>query len=94
MRCEARGALPYGAAEWAGLVEAARQQATPDERLEILVWAARAARAAGDEATVRARAEEVEQTVHEAPLWTERVRALVTEARGTSQAAPAVLAGV
>ncbi|MBZ4420150.1 serine/threonine-protein kinase [Myxococcus sp. RHSTA-1-4] len=91
---EARGALPYGAAEWAGLVEAARQQATPDERLEVLVWAARAARAAGDEATVRARAEEVEQTVHEAPLWTERVRALVTEARGTSQAAPAVLAGV
>jgi tetratricopeptide (TPR) repeat protein len=85
---EARGTLPYDAAEWAGLVEAARQQAMPDERLEVLVWAARAARAAGDEGTVRARAEEVEATVHEAPLWTERVRALVREAHGISQEKP------
>lgn len=81
---EARGTLPYVAQEWAALVESARQQSTPDERLEILVWAARAARAAGDDATVHARVQEVEATVHEAPLWTERVRALVQEARGTS----------
>lgn len=81
---EARGRLSYGAAEWAGLVEAARQQATPDERLEILVWAARAAGAAGEDATVRARAAEVEETAREAPLWMERVRALVREAQGTS----------
>lgn len=81
---EARSTLSYVATEWAALVETARQQATPDERLEILVWAARAARAAGDDATVRTRAEEVEETAREAPLWTERVRALVQEARGTS----------
>ncbi|MFP2925052.1 hypothetical protein ACLESO_07495, partial [Pyxidicoccus sp. 3LG] len=81
---EARGALSYGAAEWAQLVEAARQQATPDERLEILVWAARAARAAGDDATLRARVDEVDATASEAPLWTERVRALVRESHGNT----------
>ncbi|MFP2905007.1 serine/threonine-protein kinase PknK, partial [Pyxidicoccus sp. 3LFB2] len=81
---EAQGRLPHGAAEWAGLVESARQQSTPDERLEILVWAARAARAAGDDVTARSHAEEVEKTAHEAPLWTERVRAVVREARGTA----------
>ncbi len=81
---EAQGTHSYAAPEWAALVEAARQQATPDERLEILVWAARAARAAGDDATVLARVQEVEATAHEAPLWTERVRALVKEARGPS----------
>ncbi|MCP3137609.1 serine/threonine-protein kinase [Pyxidicoccus xibeiensis] len=81
---EARGALAYGADEWARLVEEARQQATPDERLEVLVWAARAARAAGDEATLRARVEEVDATVSEAPLWTERVRMLVREPRGNT----------
>ncbi|NMO14427.1 protein kinase [Pyxidicoccus fallax] len=76
---EARGSLPYDPKDWAGLVETARQQATPDERLEVLVWAARAARVAGDTATVRARAREVDETAHEAPLWTERVRALEAE---------------
>ncbi|QSQ25328.1 protein kinase [Pyxidicoccus parkwayensis] len=81
---EARGTQAYAAPDWAALVEAARQQSTPDERLEILVWAARAARAAGDDGTVRARVQEVEATVHEAPLWTERVRALVQEAGGPS----------
>ena len=81
---EARGAGRYEATEWVGLVESARRQATSDERLEILVWAARAARAAGDDATARAWAEEVEETAHEAPLWTERVRSVVREARGTS----------
>ncbi len=74
---EARGALPYAGDVWARLVEASTQVATPDERLEILVWAARAARAAGDGATLRARVEEVEATAKEAPLWTDRVRALV-----------------
>nr|WP_240359711.1 serine/threonine-protein kinase [Pyxidicoccus trucidator] len=81
---EAQGRLSYGAAEWAGLVESARQQSTPDERLEILVWAARAARAAGDDVTARAWTKEVEETASEAPLWTDRVRAVVQEARGTS----------
>ncbi|GHG83979.1 serine/threonine-protein kinase [Comamonas sp. JC664] len=74
---EARGALPYAGDVWARLVEESTQVATPDERLEILVWAARAARAAGDGATLRARVEEVEATAKEAPLWTDRVRALV-----------------
>ncbi|NOJ78342.1 protein kinase [Myxococcus xanthus] len=74
---EARDALPYGADAWAHLVEASRRLATPDERLEILVWAARAARKAGDTVTLLARVAEVEETAREAPLWTDRVRALV-----------------
>ncbi|WP_426752751.1 protein kinase domain-containing protein [Myxococcus sp. Y35] len=74
---EARGLQPYAANEWARLVDVSGQVATPDERLEILVWAARAARAAGDAATLRKRVEEVEATAREAPLWTDRVRALV-----------------
>jgi tetratricopeptide (TPR) repeat protein len=82
---EARGARAYDAEAWARCVEDARRQATPDERLEVLVWAARAARAAGDEATLRARVEEVETTAREAPLWTGRVRALVSEARCVGQ---------
>ena len=80
---EAQGARAYTAEAWARWVEEAREQATPDERLEVLVWAARAARAAGDEATLRARVEEVETTAREAPLWTERVRMLVSEAQST-----------
>ncbi|WP_239988936.1 serine/threonine-protein kinase [Corallococcus macrosporus] len=74
---EARDALPYAAEAWAHLVDESRRVATPDERLEILVWAARAAREAGDTATLRARVTEVEETAREAPLWTDRVRALV-----------------
>ncbi|WNZ59030.1 hypothetical protein QEG98_23230 [Myxococcus sp. MxC21-1] len=74
---EARDALPYAADAWAHLVDESRRVATPDERLEILVWAARAARAAGDTATLRARVTEVEETAHDAPLWMNRVRALV-----------------
>ncbi|AKQ65653.1 Serine/threonine-protein kinase pkn3 [Myxococcus hansupus] len=77
---EARGTLPYAGDAWARLVDASTQVATPDERLEILVWAARAARAAGDVATLRTRVEEVEATAKEAPLWTDRVRALVEAA--------------
>ncbi|WIG97845.1 protein kinase [Myxococcus sp. SDU36] len=77
---EAQDALPYGAEPWAALVEASRQLATPDERLEILVWAARAARKAGDLVTLRARVAEVEETAREAPLWTDRVRALMAPA--------------
>lgn len=74
---EARDTLPYGAEAWAELVEASHRLATPDERLEILVWAARAARKAGDTVTLRARVAEVEETAREAPLWTDRVRALM-----------------
>jgi tetratricopeptide (TPR) repeat protein len=81
---EARGTLPYAASDWTGLVETARQQATADERMEILVWAARAARTAGDDETARARAAEVEETAREAPLWTERVRAVIREARSAT----------
>lgn len=79
---EALGERPYARAFWEDRVDSARTRMTPDERMEVLVWAARAARAADDDEALRARVAEVEDIAHEAPLWTERVRALVTDGLG------------
>ncbi|MCP3164320.1 serine/threonine-protein kinase [Myxococcus qinghaiensis] len=79
---EALGERPYARAFWEDRVDSARTRMTPDERMEVLVWAARAARAAHDDEALRARVSEVEDIAHEAPLWTERVRVLVTDGLG------------
>ncbi|WP_240356241.1 MULTISPECIES: serine/threonine-protein kinase [Myxococcus] len=79
---ESLGERPYARAFWEDRVDSARTRMTPDERMEVLVWAARAARAADDDEALRARVAEVEDIAHEAPLWTERVRGLVTDGLG------------
>ncbi|NTX64233.1 protein kinase [Myxococcus sp. CA051A] len=79
---ESSGERPYTRAFWEERVDSARTRMTPDERMEVLIWAARAARAAGDDEALRARVTEVEDIAHEAPLWTERVRGLVTDGLG------------
>ncbi|MFY2561119.1 protein kinase domain-containing protein [Corallococcus terminator] len=79
---EAQSERPYARSFWDDRVESARTRMTPDERMEVLVWAARAARAADDDEALRARVAEVEDIAHEAPLWSERVRGLVTEGLG------------
>ncbi|MCP3065237.1 protein kinase [Myxococcus sp. K38C18041901] len=79
---ESSASVPYSREYWEAQVEASRTRMPPDERMEVLVWAARAARAAGDDEALSARVAEVEQTVHEAPLWTSRVRGLESAVKG------------
>ncbi|WP_370642028.1 protein kinase [Myxococcus sp. AS-1-15] len=79
---ESSASVPYSREHWEAQVEASRTRMPPDERMEVLVWAARAARAAGDDEALGARVAEVEQTAHEAPLWTSRVRGLESAVKG------------
>ncbi|MFY1829194.1 protein kinase domain-containing protein [Myxococcus fulvus] len=79
---ESSGSVPYSREHWEAQVEASRTRMPPDERMEVLVWAARAARAAGDDEALSARVAEVEQTAHEAPLWASRVRGLESAVKG------------
>ncbi|AKF82234.1 serine/threonine protein kinase [Myxococcus fulvus 124B02] len=79
---ESSASVPYSREHWEAQVEASRTRMPPDERMEVLVWAARAARAAGDDEALSARVAEVEQTAHEAPLWTSRVRGLESAVKG------------
>ncbi|MBU8897010.1 protein kinase [Corallococcus sp. M34] len=84
---EARGVHRYDGAQWAHLAAEAREHCTPDERLEVLVAAAEAARAAEDSPRLRAFLEEADTATRLAPLWSDRVHALAhapmdrTEAR-------------
>ncbi|MCE9673556.1 serine/threonine-protein kinase [Myxococcus stipitatus] len=73
---ESDGTIPYSADSWREQVEAARTQVTSEDRMEILVWAARAARRAGDTVAWARWVAELETTATEAPLWAARVRPL------------------
>ncbi|MBJ6762701.1 protein kinase [Myxococcaceae bacterium JPH2] len=73
---EAQGAHAYDGAQWARLSAEAQEHCTPDERLEVLVAAAEAARAAQDAPRLRSILDEANAAIRIAPLWTERVREL------------------
>ncbi|MCP3103526.1 serine/threonine-protein kinase [Myxococcus sp. K15C18031901] len=78
---ETGGAVPYAAEFWREQVEAARTQVTSEDRMEILVWAARAAHRAGDGSVAGAWVAELEASAPEAPLWAARVRPLEGQKR-------------
>jgi hypothetical protein len=74
---EARGSSPHEPEAWAALIEESRNACTADERLEVLVWAAHSARASGNTVALQAYVAEASEVAQTAPLWTERVQALL-----------------
>ncbi|XXF75236.1 protein kinase [Myxococcaceae bacterium GXIMD 01537] len=74
---EAREPLAHDDAAWASLLAASRESCTADERLEVLLWAARSARRVGQQQALNCYLAEAREVVRTAPLWTERLQAFM-----------------
>ena len=61
---------------WRALQQEAASLLSPDDRLEIIYWAARAGRRLGDEELSRAAQAEAAACLPEVPIWRRRFEAL------------------